>query len=156
MEKIWDDFIKREEMECSPGVIDQDRVRALTLNTYLVHIREMVKDGENQLPFFVADHIESVMMDIFISQTYVLEGRRPDNEEINAYLNDPENVEARKHLVSLCINANPENWPEVERQLLEMIPDGSLEKINWNSVDRKENAKKWSRLFEENGGIIEL
>ena len=30
---MWDDFIKREELESSPGIIDGNMIRALTLNT---------------------------------------------------------------------------------------------------------------------------
>ena len=30
---MWDDFIKREELESSPGIIDENMIQALTLNT---------------------------------------------------------------------------------------------------------------------------
>ncbi len=156
MLRIWDEFIKKEELESSPGVIDQDRVRALTLNTYLTHIRDMVMDGENQFPEFVSDHLETTMMCIFMDQTYVLEGRRPDDEEIRAYLNDPVNVEARENLRELCVKATPGNWPEIEEKLKEMAPVADLDKINWDSEERKKNAENWQRRFEENGGVIEL
>ena len=156
MEKIWDDFIRKEDLESSPGVIDTDRVRALTLNTYLTYIKEMVMDGENQFPEFVTDQLESVMLLIYSSQIQVLEGRRAEDEEIRAYLHDPVNVEARENLKELCVKATPETWPEVEEQLKEMAPVADLEKINWDSEERRKNQEKWDRRFKENGGIIEL
>ena len=152
---IWDDFIKREELESAPGVIDQDRVRALTLNTYLTHIRDMVMDGENQFPEFVEDHLETTMLLIYSSQVWVLEGRQADDEEIRVYLRDPVNVEARKNLTELCVKATPESWPEIEKQLKELAPVRDLEKINWDSEERRKNAEEWDRLLGKDG-FVEL
>ncbi len=153
MEKIWDDFIKREELEISPGVIDQDLVRALSLNTYLVYIRDMVNDGLNQFPEAVTDQLETVMEMIYESYVYVLEGRRPEPEEISAYKKDPENAEALQNMTRLCVSATEENWPELERQMKELIPDAVLDKINWDSAERRKNAEEWRKRFEKDGYI---
>ena len=150
---IWDEFIKKEELESSPGVIDQDLVRALTLNTYLTYIRDMVNEGMNEYPDFVSDQLEFVMMDIYLCSTYVLEGRHPDNDEISTYLDDPGNVEARNNLAAICVNSNPDSWPEVEEQLKSMVSGGKLERINWNSEERQKNAEKWRKRFEQDGYI---
>ena len=153
--KIWDDFIRREELESSPGVIDEDLVRALTLNTYLAYIREMIETGENQYPELVAEQIETTMVSIFISYVHTFEGRYPEPDEISAYLKMPENVEARKNLTILCVHATMENWPGTEKQLRAMVPMAGLDKIDWDSEERRENAEKWRKRFEENE-IIEL
>ena len=153
MERIWDSFIKREELESAPGVIDQDRVRALTLNTYLVYIRDMIEMGISEFPDAVAEQIEEVMMEIFLCYTYTFEGRYPEPDEISEHLDQPENVEARKNLTELCINANSDNWPEIEKQLTAMVPVAELEKINWDSDERKECAEKWRKRFEQDGYV---
>lgn len=155
MEMIWDEFIKREDLESSPGVIDQDCVRALTLNTYMVHMKDMIEMGMNLFPEAVSDHLEMVMMDIIMSQTYVLEGRRPDDEEISAWLKDPENVEARENLTELCIRATAETWPEVEQQLKELAPVADLAKMNWDSEERRKSVEELNARLERDG-FIEL
>lgn len=155
MEMIRDDFVKKEELELAPGVIDEDRVRALTLNTYLVYIKEMINDGTNIFPEVVYDQIESLMMTNYMTSIYVLYNRQPDDDEISAYMNLPENQEARKSMTYLCVNANPDNWPEIEAQLKEMAPIDDLRKMSWDTKERRENAEKWRKRFKDNP-IIEL
>ncbi len=154
--RMWDCFIKREELESSPGLIDEDMIRALTLNTYLIHIREMVLDGSNKLPDFVSDHLETVMIDIFLCYQHVVEGHDPDQDEISAHLKSPENVEALKNLTALCSNSSPDNWPETVEQLWGNLPDVDLNRINWDSEERRKNAEEWQKSFAEHGGILEL
>ena len=48
-----------------------------------------------------------------------------------------------------------ENWPGTEKQLRAMVPMAGLDKIDWDSEERRENAEKWRKRFEENE-IIEL
>ena len=152
---IWDDFIKREELEVSPGVIDENLVQALTLNTYLAHIREMLRDGMTEFPEAVSDHIEEAMVSIFISYTHTFENRYPEVEEINAHLALPENAEMRKSLTALAVNSDPDNWPEVEKQLKDMLSKADLTRINWNSRERRECVEKRQQRFDEDG-FIEL
>ena len=150
---MWDTFIKREELESSPGVIDEDMIRALMLNTYLIHVREMIQDGSNRLPDFVSDHLEDVMTDIFLCYSHVVEGRDPDPDEISAHLELPENVEARKQWADICFNSDPDTWPETMERLREMLPDADLSRINWDSAERRKNAEKWEKRFAEKGYI---
>ena len=153
MEKIWDSFIKREELESAPGVIDTARVQALSLNTYLVHIRDMIEMGMTEYPEAVAEHIEDVMTDIFMDYTYTFEGRYPEPDEISDHLNLPENVDARKNLTAICLHANADNWPEIESQIKQMASVADLDKIDWNSEERRVNAEKMRRRFDQDGYI---
>lgn len=155
MEMIWDDFIKREELESAPGVIDQDRIRALTLNTYLTYIRDMVSDGTNVFPDYVAEQLKTVMELVFMDYIHVMEGRSAEPEEIHTYVNDPGNVESLRNMVAVCVNATKESWPKLENQFKELIPAESLERIHWDSKERQENAEKWRKRFESNG-FVEL
>ena len=100
--RMWDDFIKREELECAPGVIDEGLVRALTLNTYMIHIRQLMDDGIAQFEDCVADQMENAMVDVLLCYTHVVEGRYPDVEEIDAYLKENwmeirEKIRSRKY-----------------------------------------------------------
>lgn len=56
---IWDDFVKKEELELEPGVIDGELVQALTLNTYLSYIDGIIDMGENLFPDDTADQLYS-------------------------------------------------------------------------------------------------
>lgn len=150
---MWDDFIKREELESSPGIIDENMIQALTLNTYLIHIREMVMDGTGQFPDYVYEHLEDVMMNIFLCYSHVVEGHRPELEEISAHLKRPENIEALRNLTTLCVNSNPDNWSNAIEQLRELLPDTDLSRIDWNNEERRQNAEKWKKMFEEKGYI---
>ena len=146
---VWDDFIKREELESSPGIIDENMIRALSLNTYLIHIQEMIQDGTNKYPFWVAEHFETVMMDIFMSYKHAVEGRYPDPDEITEHLKMSENVDARKKLTALCYNTDLKDWPNVARQLRGMLPEIDPYRINWDTEERRQNAERWRKLFEE-------
>ncbi len=150
---MWDDFIKREELESAPGVIDENMVRALTLNTYLAHIGEMVMDGTGKYADYVHEHLEDVMTDIFMCYSHVVEGYRPEPDEISAHLKLPENIEALNNLTTLCVNSDPENWPDTVNQLRSMLPETDLGRINLDTEERWQNAEKWKKRFEENGYI---
>lgn len=75
--------------------------------------------GGNEFPEVAYDHLEDVMADIFMTTTHVLEGRRPEPEEISEYLERPENVEALQYWTYLCVNANEDNWPELVKRIRE-------------------------------------
>ena len=85
--------------------------------------------------------LRRTFLHIFIDSTHSFEGRSPEPEEISAFLKLPENVEARKQLTSLCVNADPDNWPETEKQLREAFSMKDMEAISWNSEERKQNAE---------------
>lgn len=91
-----------------------------------------------------------------MSYVHVMEGRYPEPEEIENYLKKPENEEALRNLTYLCTHANADNWADVEKELRQIAPSSCLENINWDSAERRENAEKLRRRFEENGGMIEL
>ena len=77
--RTWDDGITKEELEIIPGVIDQDRVRTLSVNTYLAHMREFVDNDVNQYSQAVLEHMEDVMMMNYISYIRAVEGRCPES-----------------------------------------------------------------------------
>ena len=120
MKPIWDDFIKREELETEPGVVNEDAVRELDLNTYLAHIKDMVEMGMNQYSEAVSEHLEDVMSDIYSCTVHALEGRYPEPDENSAHLRKPENVKALQNLTYLCVHATEENWPDIEKELRDM------------------------------------
>ena len=69
------DYITRENLESEPGVIDQEKVRALRINLYLAYIDGCVELGGYEFPNIAAEMIEDVMLEEFCSYTHMLEGR---------------------------------------------------------------------------------
>lgn len=154
--RMWDSFIKKEELESSPGVINEDLIRALTLNTYLVYIKDALDKGWNIYPEAAADMIENVMDQVFMCQTYIFTGRYPEPDESSAYSALPENVEAREKMTYLTCHATQENWEEIEQQLKDMAGAeafAALDKIEWDTEERRKTAEKWARRFKENDYI---
>ena len=159
MDCIWNSDIRKEEIELCPGKIDEDAVRELTLNTYMSYIEGMIEMGENEFPDAVAEQIEDVMVDIFISYTHIMEGRCPEPEEISEHLRIPENVEARQNLTYLCVHSNEENWPEIKRQLQETLgsPSERVTQIKKREEEERETREKPEWLKKMNrDGFVEL
>ena len=126
MMKIWDDNLTKEELEIMPGVIDQEKIRMISINTYLAHMRVFVDDDVNQYSQAVLEHMEDVMMMNYISYIHVVEGRKAEPDEIDAYLNDRDHIRLREYLTYLCWHASKENWPELEEYL--------REQTDWNAL----------------------
>ena len=124
--KSWDDDITREDLEIIPGIIDQDTVRMLSINTYLMHMWEFVENDVNQYAQAVLEHMEDVMMMNYISFIHASEGRSPDPDEVSAYLNDRDHIRTREYLTYLCYYATRENWPDIERHLREQTDLNSI------------------------------
>jgi len=78
---IWDDFVKKEELETAPGVIDGELVQALMINTYPTYIREIIDTGENLFPEETAEQLETAMEMTFMSYIHTFEGRYPTPNE---------------------------------------------------------------------------
>ena len=70
---IWDDFVKKEELETAPGVIDGELVQALMINTYPTYIREIIDTGENLFPEETAEQLETAMEMTFMSYIHTFE-----------------------------------------------------------------------------------
>ena len=156
MELIWNDYLSREDLEIEPGVIDEDAVQELTMNTYLNYIREFIELGGNEFPDISWDQMENVMVDVFICRTHVFEDRYPEPEEIMEYIKRSENVETRQCLTYLCVHANKDNWPNVERYIKEQIP--ATERLKILSIrEENERAKRekpeWYKRIERDGYI---
>lgn len=115
------DYITRENLESEPGVIDQEKVRALRINLYLAYIDGCVELGGYEFPNIAAEMIEDVMLEEFCSYTHMLEGRYPELEEIKDHLRRPENVEVRKNWTEILTHANKDNWPETVRRFREEL-----------------------------------
>lgn len=153
---IWDDFVKKEELETAPGVIDGELVQALMINTYPTYIREIIDTGENLFPEETAEQLETAMEMTFMSYIHTFEGRYPTPDEIVSYMEKPGNAEMLESLINLCLSNDLHTWPETERKIRETLPMHKLEKINWDSAERKENAEKLRKRFDENGGMRNL
>ncbi len=110
--RVWNDYLTREDLESEPGVIDQKKIQALSLNTYLLYIGDLIELGGNDVVSVASDQVEEFMTNDFMWYTHAMEGRYPDPEEITAHLRKPENVEARKYWTYICVHATKENWPE--------------------------------------------
>lgn len=114
-------YITREDLESEPGVIDQEKVRALRINLYLAYIEGCVGLGGYEFPDIAAEKIEDVMLEEFCSYTHMLEGRYPELEEIQEHLRMPENIEVRKNWTEILIYANKDNWPETVKRFREEL-----------------------------------
>ena len=119
--RIWDDNVTRNDLESSPGIIDPEIVRTLSLNTYIQYIKDFIGFGGNQILSVASDQVENFMTDVFMCYTHAVEGRYPEPEEIVNHLRKPENVAARQYLTYICVHANLENWPEFETFLRDRL-----------------------------------
>ena len=139
--RTWDDFVTREDLETEAGTVDREKVRALSLNTYLQYIGDFLELGGNNLPNVAAEQVEDFMTNDFMSVTHALEGRWPEPEEIREHLRKPENAEARKYWTYICVHATKENWPDFVKQLREKwnIPE---EIEIRNEPQRKQQAEQ--------------
>ena len=117
--KYWNDFITREDLETEPGVVDMEKVRILSLNTYLLYIGDFIDLGGNEYPDIAWEQVENFMVHDFLWHTHALEGRSPEPHEITEYLRRPENVETRQYLTYICVHANKENWPAFVKRIRE-------------------------------------
>ena len=115
--EIWNDNITREDLEIIPGVLNQELIMTLTLNTYLRHIEELIDMGISQEVGFVADHLEDVMYDIYLCKFHALEGRYPELEESRDHLRAPNSIFALHYFVNLCIQGTKEKWSEMVKNV---------------------------------------
>ena len=99
--KDWNGYIRREDLENESGEVDMDKVRALSLNTYLRYIGDLIEMSGHEYPDVASDQVEEFMTEDFMTVTHVLEGRYPEPKEIEDCTNlktvlmwgDPENIE---------------------------------------------------------------
>ena len=117
--KTWNDFVTKEDLETESGVIDQDKVWALSLNTYLQYVEDFIEMDGHELPDIASEQVEDFMVEVFMSYTHAMEGRYPEPEEIREHLRKPENVEARRYWTYICVHANRENWAEFVKLIRE-------------------------------------
>ena len=84
---------------------------------YLKYIEGCVELGGYDFYDAASEMMEEVMTEEFMCFIHVIEGRRPEPDEIAEHLRKPENVEIRKFWTSVCMHANKENWPDFVEQL---------------------------------------
>ncbi len=117
--EFWNDFITRENLEDESGMVDPEKVRVLSLNTYLRYIEDLIELGGNEDPHVASEQVEEFMVDDFMNYTHAMEGRYPEPEEITAHLREPENIRARQNWTYICVHANKENWPDFVKRIRE-------------------------------------
>lgn len=145
------DYITREDLETEPGVVDQEKLRALRINLYLAYIEGCVELGGYELPDLAAEKIEDIMFEEFSSCIHVLEGRHPEYEEIREHLNKPENIEVRKNWTRILTHANKNNWPETVKRFREElhipqdIPIKNEEQIR-AQMKKTANERTWTKM----------
>ena len=145
-------FIMREDLESEPGVIDQEKVRALRINLYLAYIDGCVELGGYEFPDLAAERIEDVMLEEFCAYTHVMEGRYPEFEEIQEHLTRPENIEVRENWTRILTHANKDNWPDTVRRFREElhvpeeVPIKNEERIR---AQMEKTAKERTWTFKE-------
>lgn len=148
----WNDYLTREDLESEPGVIDSEKIRLLTLNLYLKYIDGCVELGGYEFPDTAAQKMEDVMTEEFMCRVHAMEGHFPKWDEIEEYLRKPENIEIRQYWTHICMHANKENWPELEKRIRkewnipEDVPVKNEEKIK---QQMKETAKKRTWIIKE-------
>ena len=146
--KIWNDFITKEDLESEPGVVDQDKIRALSVNTYLQFVEDFIELGGNEYPNIASEQVEDFMMHDFMSCFHVMEGRYPEPDEIVEHLRKPENVKARQYWTYICVHANKDNWPEFVKLIREElnVPENvelkNEERIN-KEIEENSRERKW-------------
>ena len=117
--KYWNEFITREDLENEAGEIDENIVRALSINTGIRYLGEFIELGGNDLPYTASDHVEELMTKDIMYYVHATENRIPSSEEIRAYMKKPENVEIQKYWTFVSVNATKENWPEFVKKIRE-------------------------------------
>lgn len=151
--KFWNDLITREDLEIEPGVIDQEKIRILSVNLYLAYIGGCVELGGYEFPDIASEKMEDVMTEEFICYTHAMEGRTPTLDEIMDHLNKSENVETRKNWTYICVHANKENWPDIEKRIRE---EGNIPEEITLKNEEQINAMLEKRAKERTWDIIEL
>ena len=73
--------------------------------------------------------------------SHVVEDSWPEPEEIADKLKLPETIETLQYLTSICVNSNHDDWPQVMKQLREMLPETDLDRINWDTEEKRQNEK---------------
>ncbi len=145
---MWNDFITKEDLETESGAIDQDKIRLLSMNTYLRHVEDLIELGGSDDPEIAGEHMEDVMTDVFMCTTHALEGRYPEPDEISEYLKQPENVEALRYWTYICVNADGDNWPawvksiREELNIPEDVPLKNEDRIN-AEIEKAVKERKW-------------
>lgn len=145
---MWNDYITREDLETETGEIDQEKVRALGINLYLAYIEGCVELGGCEFPDIAAEKVGDIMFDEYSIRIHATEGRWPDPEEIEAYLNRPESIEARKTWTEILTKANEKTWPGIlkvfreELKVPEDIPLKNEEQIN-EKLEKQMKERTW-------------
>lgn len=122
--KTWDD-VTREELvqELCPGVIttNTDLINQLNWIEYLRHIRDMIDMGMTDDPFITREHVQDVVVDIFMTLTRLVEERGAEPEEIREYILTPYAQKTINSLTEIALHHTSETWPEFEKQMREEL-----------------------------------
>lgn len=151
--KYWNDLITKEDLETVPGVIDQEKVRVLSMNLYLAYIEGCIELGGYEFPDIASEKMEDIMIEEFSCFIHATEGRFPTLDEITEHLKKPENIEVRKNWTYICVHANKENWTDIVKRIRE---EGNIPEEITLKNEEQINSLLEKRVKERTWDIIEL
>ncbi len=147
--KMWNDFITREDLLTETGEVDQDKVKALSINLYLAYLEGCVELTGYEFPDLAWEKVDDIMLQDYCCRTRVLEGRKPDIEEISAYLDDPENIRVKQNWTYIFTHANADNLADIIRRIREEgnipedVPLKNEDRIN-AQLEKLEKERTWT------------
>lgn len=113
--KTWDDVTKDELIqEIAPGVYSTNAELQSQLNwtEYLRHMRDMLEMGMLKDPMITREHIQDVLVDIFMTTVRLIENRGAEPEEIQKYIRSSHAQKTIDALTETALKLTNENWPE--------------------------------------------
>lgn len=113
--KTWDDVTKDELIqEIAPGVYSTNAELQNQLNwtEYLRHMRDMLEMGMLKDPMITREHIQDVLVDIFMTTVRLIENRGAEPEEIQKYIRSSHAQKTIDALTETALKLTNENWPE--------------------------------------------
>lgn len=113
--KTWDN-VTRDELvqELTEGVYatNVELQNKLNWTEYLRHMRDMLSMGMIEDPMITREHIQDVLIDIYMTMVRLVDKRGAEPEEIRKYISLPNTQETINALTEIALNLTDENWSE--------------------------------------------
>lgn len=122
--KTWDEVTKEELiLEYAPGVYATNAELQNQLNwyEYLRHMRDMLRTGILSDSAATREHIQDVLVDIFMNMVHVMEDRSPEPGEIDHYIRGEYAQKTINTLTGIALELTEENWPEFKERMCKEV-----------------------------------
>ena len=120
--KTWDDVTKEElvhEMTDDVYTINEELQNQLNWTEYLRHLRDMLSWGMLDDPLITREHLQDVVVDIFMDMTKVIQDRYPEPEEIQEYIRSSYAQQTINSLTEIALKLTHDNWPDFKERICE-------------------------------------